>query len=282
MLDLDKYSSVLVCFADVGLSPSESANANKRKASEDVFVEGEEVLCPCGAGPSTLLTSTKPQSHGRRFYRCPKTKVLPQLGLTHLLTRPSVYHMNASAQEDGQCGFFQWQDPPAEKARKLDQPSDGAAAYTDNAGANQPLVSNPEALQCNCGLEAVEITSHSAANPDRIFYKCPKTEVSLYTTSSIQVHTSLYTTSSIQVHTSLYTTSSIQGMWPSVSPTPVAPARTLSHACIFCWKLRSLVPEQLLPVISHRAEAGDLLLSVDKASLAGRGKVSLLQMAGSA
>ena len=187
VLHLAKYSTVLVCFADVALSPSESATANKRKASEDVFVEDEEVLCPCGAGPSNLLTSTKPQSQGRKFYRCPKTKVLPQLECTHLLARPSVYRLDASAQEEGQCGFFQWQDPPAEKARKLDHPADGAAAYTDSAGANQPLVSNPEALQCNCGLEAVEITSHSAANPDRVFYKCPKTEVSRYTTSCIQV-----------------------------------------------------------------------------------------------
>ena len=97
VLDLAQYSTVLVCFADVTLSPSESANANKRKASEDIFVQDEEVLCPCGAGPSALLTSTKPQSQGRKFYRCPKTKVLPQLGLTHLLTRPSVYHLKASA-----------------------------------------------------------------------------------------------------------------------------------------------------------------------------------------
>ena len=116
----------------------------------------------------------------------PKPKVLPQLGLAHLLARPSAYHLHAFAQEEGQCGFFQWQDPPAEKARKLDQPLDGAAAYTNNAEANQPLVSNPAALQCNCGLEAVEITSHSAANPDRVFYKCPKTEVSLFTSSSTQ------------------------------------------------------------------------------------------------
>jgi len=75
MADLGKLANSVMCGADVALSPSESANANKRKAPEDNFAEDEEVCCPCDAGPCLLLTSTKPQSQGRNFYRCPKPKV---------------------------------------------------------------------------------------------------------------------------------------------------------------------------------------------------------------
>ena len=73
--DLATCASVVGSVADVTVSPGESANGNKRKAPEDNFAEDEEVSCPCGAGPCALLTSTKPQSQGRKFYRCPKPKV---------------------------------------------------------------------------------------------------------------------------------------------------------------------------------------------------------------
>ena len=61
--------------ADRSLSPSGSGNVNKRKAPEDNFAGDEEVFCPCNVGPCILLTSTKPHSQGRHFYRCPKSKV---------------------------------------------------------------------------------------------------------------------------------------------------------------------------------------------------------------
>ena len=61
--------------ADIALSPTESVNVNKRKAPDSNSGEEEEVLCPCGAGPCALLTSNKPVSQGRKFYRCPKPKV---------------------------------------------------------------------------------------------------------------------------------------------------------------------------------------------------------------
>ncbi|KAL0025213.1 hypothetical protein WJX77_007617 [Trebouxia sp. C0004] len=135
-------------------SLGESAIGNKRKAPEDSLTEDEEVNCPCGAGMCTLLTSTKPQSQGRKFYRCPKPK------------------------GEGQCGFFRFQDQPAEKARKpfnYAQASDGSTGYEDTVRGDKPPGSS-QALQCHCGQDAVEITSHSAANPDRVFYKCPKTQ----------------------------------------------------------------------------------------------------------
>lgn len=61
--------------ADTSLSPSESGNVNKRKAPEDNFASDEEVFCPCNVGPCIILTSAKPHSQGRKFYRCPKNKV---------------------------------------------------------------------------------------------------------------------------------------------------------------------------------------------------------------
>ncbi|DBB09155.1 TPA: hypothetical protein ACH3X3_007760 [Trebouxia sp. C0006] len=140
---------------DVTLSPGETASGNKRKAPEGNFADDEEVSCPCGAGPCALLTSTKPQSQGRKFYRCPKP------------------------QGEGQCGFFRFQDQPAEKARKPSnyaQASDGGTGYEGTAEGDKPPGGGSQALQCHCGQDAVEITSHSAANPDRVFYKCPKTQ----------------------------------------------------------------------------------------------------------
>ncbi|KAL0027375.1 hypothetical protein WJX79_006251 [Trebouxia sp. C0005] len=80
---------------------------------------------------------------------------------------------------EGQCGFFRFQDQPAEKARKpfnYAQTSDGGTGYEGTAEEDKPLGGGSQALQCLCGQDAVEITSHSAANPGRVFYKCPKTQ----------------------------------------------------------------------------------------------------------
>ena len=52
----------------------------------------------------------------------------------------------------------------------------GSHSYVNNEPAPS---GHTAAVQCRCGLEAVEITSNSAANPGRVFYKCPKAEVSL-------------------------------------------------------------------------------------------------------
>ena len=168
--------------ADVTSSPGESANGNKRKAPEDNFAEDEEVSCPCGAGPCALLTSTKPQSQGRKFYRCPKPKVrLYEFSHAALLAHLFAFDLSVLVQGEGQCGFFRFQDQPAEKARKpfnYAQTSDGGTGYEGTAEEDKPLGGGSQALQCLCGQDAVEITSHSAANPGRVFYKCPKTQVS--------------------------------------------------------------------------------------------------------
>lgn len=79
-------------------------------------------------------------------------------------------------QEDGQCGFFQWQDQPPRK-QQIQGAFDVGEQHTPNPEADSTLQA-PQTPQCRCGLEAVEITSNSAANPGRAFYKCPKNEVS--------------------------------------------------------------------------------------------------------
>ena len=71
----DQASTRIVHPAAPNLSPSESGNLHKRKAPEDGSAESREVFCPCSVGPCTVLTSTKSHSQGRKFYRCPKTKV---------------------------------------------------------------------------------------------------------------------------------------------------------------------------------------------------------------
>ncbi len=88
--------------------------------------------------------------------------------------------LSVLVQGEGQCGFFRFLDQPAEKARKPSnyaQASDGGTGYEGTAEGDKPPGGGSQALQCHCGQDAVEITSHSAANPDRIFYKCPKTQV---------------------------------------------------------------------------------------------------------
>ena len=62
------------------------------------------------------------------------------------------------------CGFFQWQDQAAHK-----QPNQG---QRDDRGDLQPEADNGRQVQCACGLPATELTSHSAKNPNRVFYKC--------------------------------------------------------------------------------------------------------------
>lgn len=82
-------------------------------------------------------------------------------------------------QEEGQCGFFQWQDQVASQAKKQYQSAAGQdASYAAGLDTNSEPHA-PETPQCRCGLIAVQITSQSAANPGRTFYKCPKSEVSL-------------------------------------------------------------------------------------------------------
>ncbi len=137
--------------------------------------------CPCGAGPCALLTSTKPQSQGRKFYRCPKPKVrLYNIPHRALLAHLFAFDLSVRVQGEGQCGFFRFQDQPAEKAGKpfnYAQASDGGTGYEGTAEGDNLPGGGSQALQCHCGQDAVEITSHSAANPDRVFYKCPKTQV---------------------------------------------------------------------------------------------------------
>ena len=79
-------------------------------------------------------------------------------------------------QEEGQCGFFQWQDQP-ELPRKQAKQGESVGEQQDRSQEADDGLQAPETPQCKCGLEAVEITSHSATNPGRVFYKCPKNEV---------------------------------------------------------------------------------------------------------
>lgn len=175
-----------VRYADASLSQSGSGRVNKRKAPEDDFASDEEVFCPCNVGPCILLTSTKPHSQGRKFYRCPKSKVynlslVPSHGSS--VFSPATI---SAVQEDGQCGFFQWQDQPLKKQQNQGISSIGGQQICKTEADGN--LQGPQTPECRCGLEAVEITSNSTANPGRVFYKCPKNEVScgtLYITCSI-------------------------------------------------------------------------------------------------
>ncbi len=96
--------------------------------------------------------------------------------------------VSVQPQEEGQCGFFQWQDQPAENSRK--HPNllqDRNQAYGDGAEERLLPKSSSQTLQCHCGLEPVEFTSHSAANPDRVFYRCPNSEVQFHLCPALAV-----------------------------------------------------------------------------------------------
>lgn len=81
-------------------------------------------------------------------------------------------------QEDGQCGFFQWQDQPPRKQQVQGTFHSGEQQNSNpEDGGN---LQGPQTPECRCGLEAIEITSNSAANPGRVFYKCPKNEVRVW------------------------------------------------------------------------------------------------------
>ena len=69
------YANLHCTASGVSLSPSESVNVGKRKAPEDGFGDHDQVCCPCGAGPCTLLESNKLQSKGRHYFICPKDQV---------------------------------------------------------------------------------------------------------------------------------------------------------------------------------------------------------------
>lgn len=71
------------------------------------------------------------------------------------------------------CGYFQWQDQPSTGPTAQKQHNHGPHDLEEFA----PDSDNGPEVQCECGLPAKELTSHSIKNPNRVFYKCPKPQV---------------------------------------------------------------------------------------------------------
>eukprot|EP00891_Asterochloris_glomerata_P006968 jgi/Astpho2/6968/fgenesh1_pg.00107_%23_36_t len=103
--------------------------------------------CQCGE-PATERVSWTTNNPERKFYKC------------------------SQAKGEG-CNYFAWADELGKAAASgggpLSSPLGSPAASQQGSAGSSGLT-----VLCDCGIQCRRLQSHSAANPDRWFYKCSK------------------------------------------------------------------------------------------------------------
>ena len=142
-------------------------------------------LCSCGV-PARELTSRSVTNPGRVFYKCAAqtckyfqwgdefgadagSKQQPAQGGGGYQQQGSSYPQQLQPLGVG-GGYGGYQAPPVARAGGSYQQE--AAGGGGGAGGGAGPAQGGSEPQCGCGVPARELTSRSAANPGRVFYKC--------------------------------------------------------------------------------------------------------------